>query len=82
MTAFAKFDGLFVKGGIGCVEVLGIQIVLRDTDGIAEALEMDDFSRPQEFNGIPYVRIVGEAKDIVVGGTCLLLCPNHVFATF
>ncbi len=64
----------FVKGGIDRVKVFGIQIVLRNTQGIGEALVMNNLSFPQKFDGIPYVGVVGEAENVVVGGASLLLC--------
>ena len=39
----------------------------------AEALEMNDFPGPQEFDDIIDVRIVAETQNVVVGDTCFLL---------
>ena len=42
---------------------------------------MHYFPLPEEFDGIPYVGIVNETKNVVIGGASLLLCYYHVFAT-
>lgn len=40
----------------------------------AESLEVDDFSLPQEPDYIVYIRVVRQAKDVVIGDASLLLC--------
>ena len=40
---------------------------------IAEALEMNDFPFPEEFDHIVYIRIVAEPQNVVIGGPGLLL---------
>ena len=50
-----------VKPGVKGIEVLGIQVVLGDTEGFSEALVMDDFAGPQEFDGFADIRILDQA---------------------
>ena len=70
---FGLFFALGIKGGIVGVEVLGVQIVLGDAEGIAKPLVMHDLPLAEELDGIPHVRVVAEAEDIVVGHAGLLL---------
>lgn len=57
---------------IVCVEILGIHIVLRDAQRVAEALVVSDFTLTQEFDRIAHIGIVHEAQDVVVGHPCFL----------
>ena len=70
-----------VKAGIEGIKVLAVQMILRDADGVAETLIMDDFALAQVLDGIAHVGIVAQAKNIVIGHSCFLLCYYHVFAT-
>ena len=66
-----------VKFRIKRIEVLGIQLILDDTQGFTESLEVDDFAGPQEFNRCTDIRIVlHKTQDIVIGGAGLLLCRH------
>lgn len=49
-----------VKPGVKGIEVLCIQVVLGDTEGFSEALVMDDFASPQEFDGFADIRILDQ----------------------
>ncbi len=71
-----------VKRRIDGVKVFGIQMILRNAKSIAEALVVNDFPLSEEFDGIPNVGVVTQAQNVVIGGTRLLLCYDHVFATF
>ena len=79
LSGFAS--AALIEGGVAGVEVLGIEVILGDAEGIGEALIMHDLALAQESDDVVDVGIVREAKDIVVGGSCLLLCYYHVFAT-
>ena len=70
-----------VKRRVTSVEILAVQIILRDTQSVAEALIMNDLAFAEEFYWIAHVGVVDEPQDIVVGRSCLLLCYYHVFAT-
>ena len=70
-----------VVRGIESIKILGIQVVLRDAKCLGKALIMHDLPFSQKLNDIGYVRIVTQPQNIVVGGSCLLLCYYHVFAT-
>ena len=64
----------FVEGGVVCIEVFRVQIVLNDPQSIAEALEVRDFPRAQEADRVAYVGVIGKAQDVVIGQPRLLLC--------
>lgn len=62
-----------VKRRVKGVEVLGIELIRGDAQALAEALVMDDLPRTQEFDRVADVRVVGKAKDIVIGKARFLL---------
>ena len=64
---------LHVKSWIHEVYIFLIQLFTQQLDGLAKALEMDNFPLPEEFNHVIYIRIIGKAKDIVVSDTSFLL---------
>ena len=63
-----------VKAGIDGVEILTVKMILRDAEGVAKPLIMDDLSLAEIFDDVADVGIVAQAEDIVVGHTRLLLC--------
>lgn len=67
---------------IAGVEVFGIQMILDDAEGFAEALEMHDFPCAQEADGICHIRILYDAQNVVVGASGFLLCCNFARTTF
>lgn len=83
-SATASFALVFavVKRRIEGVEVPRVEIVLRDAERFAEALEVDHFTLAQEFDRFAYIRVIDEAQNIVVGRPGLLLCCNHIRTTF
>ena len=62
-----------IKAGIDGVEILAVQLILRNAEGIAEALVMDDLALAEIFDDVAHVGIVAQAKNIVVGHARLLL---------
>ncbi len=72
----------FIERRIDGVKILAVQVLLRDADSIGEALIVHNLALAQEFDGIAHVGIVTQSQNVVVGHACLLLCQNHVFATF
>ena len=70
-----------VEFGIAGVEILRVEMILRDAEGIGEPLVMHDLPGAEELDRLSDVGIVDEAKNVVVGRACLLLCYYHVFAT-
>ena len=42
----------------------------------SKPLEVHDFPRTQEFDGLADFLIVNESQDIVVGGSCFLFCGH------
>lgn len=67
-----------VKFRIKLIEVLGIQFFLCQTKGLAETLVVDDFSCPQEFDGVINIRIIPcGTQDVVIGRACLLF-GSHI----
>ena len=76
-----------VRSFKGCVDIRLSDFLFRFTTifpiCFAESLEVDDFAGPQEFNRCTDIRIVlHKTQDIVIGGASLLLCCNHIRATF
>ena len=62
-----------VKRRVKGVEVLGVQLLLDDAQGLTETLEMHDLPGPQEADRVRHIRrIHGEPQDIVIGGPGLL----------
>ena len=82
-VATALLPHLFtlVVRGIVSIKVLGIQIVLRNTKGISEALIMHDLTGAKKFDWLPHIRIVAQSQNVVIRGSRLLFCYYHVFAT-
>ena len=84
----ARGENWLFAGGAGVefrvkgVEILAVQVVLGDAQRLAEPLEVDDFPFPQELDGVPYVRVVRQAEDVVIGNAGLLLWCNHESATW
>lgn len=72
----------FVKGRVHIVDVFLVHLVLRQPQALAEALEVDDFPGPKEFDGVADVRVIGEAENVVIGYTGFLLWCNHESATW
>lgn len=72
--ACGGWHGLNINFRIVGVVVFGVQIFLHDAQGIAEALEMDDFACAEELDRVPNVGIVDQTKQIVVCGARLLFC--------
>ena len=76
------FTALRIERRVVGVEVLGIQMVLGDAEGVAKTLIMHDLPLAKELNGVAYVGIVRQAQNVVVGGACFLLCCNCKSASF
>ena len=73
---------LCVEAGVDIVNVFLIHPFFGKTEAFAEALEVDDFTGPQELDHVIYVRIIGYAKNVVVGSPRFLFCCNHIRTTF
>ena len=71
LSVFAS--AALIEGGVAGVEVLGVEVILGDSEGIGEALIMHDLALAKESDDVADVGIIREAKDIVVGGSRLLL---------
>lgn len=63
-----------VKAGIKGVEVLGIQLILRDAECLTKALEMDDFTLAEELNRFADIGVIYQAQDVIISGARLLFC--------
>ena len=73
---------LCVEAGVDIVNVFLIHPFFGKTEAFAEALEVHDFTGPQELDHVIYVRIIGQTQDVVIGNTSFLLCCNHIRTTF
>ena len=65
---------LLVKGRIDEVHIFLVHFFLGKAQAFAKALKMDDFSGTQEFDDIVYIRVIGEAQNVVISHTRFLLC--------
>ena len=65
---------LRVKG----IEVFAVQLLLSNAQHFTEALEVDDFPLPQEFDDIPHVRIVCQAQNVVIRCSRFLVCAYMI----
>ena len=75
-------SSLLVKARVYVVDIFLVQAVFGEAQAFAEALEVYDLARTQEFDDITHVRIVGKAQDIVVRHARFLLCCDRVRTTF
>ena len=76
-----SWEALFVEGRVGEIYVFLVHLLFGQFDGFAEALEMDNLPFPEEANDVIYVRVVGQAKDVVIGEAGLLLCGDRIRTT-
>ena len=65
-------DFLHIDGRIHPVYIPLIQLLSQQLYRLTEALEVNDFPLPQEFDHIIYIWIVRQPKDIIIGGAGLL----------
>ena len=72
---------LHVKSRIYGIDILLIQLLPQELCGLAKPLEMNDFPFPKEFDHVVYVRIVGQAQNVIVGYSCFLLWHGKIIAT-
>lgn len=86
LSAVILFENSFaialVKAGVEGIEILGIQLILGNSYGIAESLIMHDLTGSEELDGITNVGIVNKAQNVVVGNARLLFCCNLKSASF
>ena len=73
---------LLVKGRIDEIHVLFIHPILGQPQAFAEALEVDDLPGPEELDDVVDVRIIGKAKNVIVGHPGFLFCCDRVSTTF
>ena len=71
----------FVKRRIKGVEIFAVEVLLRDAEGVAEALVVHNLTLTQILDGIAHIGIIAQTQNIIVGYTSFLLCYYHVFAT-
>lgn len=72
----------FVKSRVGEIDIFGVHFLLAQADTLTEPLEVDDLPLPQEADHVVYIRVVGQAEDVIVGEPGLLLWCNHESATW
>ena len=71
-----------VKGRVDGVDIFLIHPLRSQTQGFAEALEMDHLAFPEETDDVVDIRIVAQAENVVIGGAGLLLCCDFIRTTF
>ena len=81
-NAFPFFCVLFVERGVEGVEVARIKVILRDAQGIGEALIVHDLALTQIAQRVQHVGVIAQTEQVVVGYTRLLLCCNGKSASF
>ena len=65
---------LRIEAGVDIVNIFLIHPFLGKAEAFAEALEMNDLTRPQELDHIVDIRIIRQTQNIVVGDTGFLFC--------
>ena len=73
MGSLHPSSAAFIEGWVADVEVFGVKVILRDAEGIAEALIMHDLALAEEFDHVVDVGVVRQTQDIVIGRARLLL---------
>ena len=73
-AAAVIIGAILVKGWIAGVEILAVELILCDSECIAEALEMNSLTLAQEPQGISHIGIIYEPDEVVISDTGLLLC--------
>ena len=68
---------VFVESRVAGVEILRVEVILRDSQSFAKPLEMYDLALSQEADRIADIRVIGKSENVVVGRSCLLL-GGHV----
>ena len=63
---------LLIKRRIHIVYIFLSQLLAQQLNSFTESLKMDNFPFSEEFNDIIYIRVIAEAKDIIVSDACLL----------
>ena len=63
-----------VKRRVVGIKVFGVQMLLRNAQGIAETLIVYNLALAQIAKDVSYIGIVAKTNQIVIGGTRFLLC--------
>ena len=71
---FFLLSFLFIKRRVDCVEVLAVEVILSDSQGVSKALIVHDFALAQIAQRVTHVGVVAQADEVVVGHARLLLC--------
>ena len=51
---------LFVERGVDGIEIFRVQMILRNTDRVGEALIVNDLSGAEKFDRLPHIGIIGQ----------------------
>lgn len=70
-----------IESGIHIINVLLVQFFPQNLERLSKALEVNNLTLPKEFNHIIYVGIITQAQNVIVSGSCFLLCCNCVKTT-
>lgn len=71
-----------VKSRVGKIDIPGIHLLFAQAKALAKTLEVDNLPLTQEADDVVYIRVVGQAEDIIVGKAGLLLWCEVVKTTF
>lgn len=72
---------LFIKVWVVSIKILFVQIILNQAKAFTETLEMNQFALTQETNGISYLRIFYQTKEVIIGSAGFLLWCDCVKTT-
>ena len=56
-------------------------MILRDTNGIAETLEMINLSLAEKFDRVAHIGIIHKTENVIIRCARFLLCCNRMSAT-
>lgn len=73
---------VFVECRIAGVEIFRIEVILSNAESFSETLEVNNFALSQESDGILHIGIISKTENVIIGGSCLLLCCNLKRTTF
>ena len=72
-----SYELLQIHSGIHIVYILLIQFFSELLHAFTEALEVDDFPFPEEFDHVVHIGIIAEPQDIIVSYPRFLLWYDH-----
>ena len=72
---------LCVKRRVDRVDVFLIQTLRGQTQALAKALIVDDFTLAEEADDVVHIGVIGHPEDVVIGDARFLLCCDVIGTT-